>query len=423
MTNQEFSDEFDVLYNNIMSNQAPGLDEYEKSVFLTKAQDEIIKAYFSPTYNKAQEGFDGSQKRQYDFSNLIRTATLYNINKYKERVTVLEKTDKRSQVFVFPENYFLSINEIIFDNKQMYSVVPLAYSEYQRLMLKPYAFPVKKAAWRLFTDKKNCNYIQEYVKTTVGNEEKATDCDYNILSTWADQRRNLVITIKTQQDSNLTGDFEVKNSYIKFQYIEGTKGFPSKVIADSGYSADKLSYKITLIVESAITLDDEEVLNVIKQGFSLLLTKDNSGIRYIDKEFDISKAATHLDGLEQATAPSKFTNFQTTKDSALIGKTFTTKVISLPIAEIIGKFFGPITYQIRYLRRPTPIILADLDEENISIRGENKARECELSAELHPEILQRAVELAKAAYTGDLQSQIALGQVSATEKGVVQQSR
>lgn len=37
MTLQEFSDEFDVLYNNIMSNQAPGLDEYEKSVFLTKA--------------------------------------------------------------------------------------------------------------------------------------------------------------------------------------------------------------------------------------------------------------------------------------------------------------------------------------------------------------------------------------------------
>ena len=45
MTTQEFSNEFDVLYNNIMSNQAPGLDEYEKSVFLTKAQNEILKNY------------------------------------------------------------------------------------------------------------------------------------------------------------------------------------------------------------------------------------------------------------------------------------------------------------------------------------------------------------------------------------------
>ena len=48
----EFSYEFDVLYNNITSNQAPGLDEYEKSVFLTKAQDEIVKSYFDPRLNK-----------------------------------------------------------------------------------------------------------------------------------------------------------------------------------------------------------------------------------------------------------------------------------------------------------------------------------------------------------------------------------
>lgn len=53
MTLQEFDNEFDVLYNNITSNQAPGLDAYEKSVFLTKAQDEILKAYFNPRTNKS----------------------------------------------------------------------------------------------------------------------------------------------------------------------------------------------------------------------------------------------------------------------------------------------------------------------------------------------------------------------------------
>lgn len=35
MTLEEFSNEFDILYNNITSNQAPPLDEYEKSVLLT----------------------------------------------------------------------------------------------------------------------------------------------------------------------------------------------------------------------------------------------------------------------------------------------------------------------------------------------------------------------------------------------------
>lgn len=42
MTLDEISIEFNILYNNISSNQAPGLTEYEKSVFLTQAQEAVI---------------------------------------------------------------------------------------------------------------------------------------------------------------------------------------------------------------------------------------------------------------------------------------------------------------------------------------------------------------------------------------------
>lgn len=42
MTLDELSTTFDILYNNISSNQAPGLTEYEKSVFLTQAQEAVI---------------------------------------------------------------------------------------------------------------------------------------------------------------------------------------------------------------------------------------------------------------------------------------------------------------------------------------------------------------------------------------------
>ena len=58
MTTQEFSTEFDVLYNNIASNGAPSINEYEKYVFLTKAQNELIKAYFLKVSNKLQSGYD-----------------------------------------------------------------------------------------------------------------------------------------------------------------------------------------------------------------------------------------------------------------------------------------------------------------------------------------------------------------------------
>ena len=45
----EWSAEFDILWNNIMSNQAPGLSEYEKSVFLTRAQEAVVVGIYRGT--------------------------------------------------------------------------------------------------------------------------------------------------------------------------------------------------------------------------------------------------------------------------------------------------------------------------------------------------------------------------------------
>ena len=147
MTIQEFSTEFDVLFNNVTSNQAPGLNEYEKSVFLTKAQSQLVNEYFNTRTDGFGGGFDGSQKRQYDFSSLICVAELSNYND-----TSYIKLDKRSRVFLFPSDYFLAVNEIISDGVFQYAITPLSYGEYQRLMLKPYNFPVKRGVWRLNTN-------------------------------------------------------------------------------------------------------------------------------------------------------------------------------------------------------------------------------------------------------------------------------
>ena len=55
----EFSAEFDILYNNIMSNIAPGLTEYEKSVFLTHAQEQLVIEIYSGQYKG--EPFENSE--------------------------------------------------------------------------------------------------------------------------------------------------------------------------------------------------------------------------------------------------------------------------------------------------------------------------------------------------------------------------
>ena len=162
MSHTELSNEFDVLYNNITSNQAPGLNEYEKSVFLTKAQSQLVNEYFNNRTDGFGGGFDGSQKRQYDFSSLIKTAILTEIE--SDRNSSINKLDKRSKVFLLPDDYFLPINEIIDDHTTQYSVIPLNYVDYQRLMLKPYNLPVKKVAWRLITG--------TYTDTDEDNNEK-----------------------------------------------------------------------------------------------------------------------------------------------------------------------------------------------------------------------------------------------------------
>lgn len=148
MNTKEFSAQFDVLFNNITSNQAPGLNEFEKTVFLTKAQSQLINEYFNIRTDGIGGGFDGSQRRQYDFSSLILTEELDIIEG-----TEIDHIDERSKIVEFPEKYFLSVNEAVKDGTYQYSVIPLSYAEYQRLMLKPYAFPVKKAVWRLINSK------------------------------------------------------------------------------------------------------------------------------------------------------------------------------------------------------------------------------------------------------------------------------
>ena len=141
----EFSQEFDILYNNIASNQAPGLTEYEKSVFLTKAQDEIIKNYFTnkPNGNKYQEGIEDSAKRYSDFSCLI---TVKSINAQESSDTTI---DSRGQICSLPNDLMITLNEKFVIGTDEYQVIPITLAEYQRLMSRPSGDPLKRQVWKL----------------------------------------------------------------------------------------------------------------------------------------------------------------------------------------------------------------------------------------------------------------------------------
>ena len=281
----EFSQEFDILYNNIASNQAPGLTEYEKSVFLTKAQDEIIKNYFTdkPNGNKYQEGIEDSAKRYSDFSCLITVTTVPTSTIKAGSDTI----DSRGKIMKLPTDLMLSLNESfivnfnVIDKNELkvraisnnrYQVIPVTLAEYQRLMSRPSNDPLKRQVWKL-----------------MGNS-----------------------------------------------------------------------------------------------------TSGNGSVEIIPHWRDVSYTLSDGDKLLQYTTNGN----------------------------------NPLAYQlsIRYVRRPYPIILEDLSTQGLTINGKNKIYgstltsptedACELAQELHPEILQRAVELAKVFYTGQPADVINVGQRS-----------
>lgn len=105
MSVEEFDNQFDVLYNNITSNQAPGVNSYEKSVFLTKAEKEIVKDYFTANSkgNNIGQGYDDSAKRQADFSCLMETSQCL-----KPKVVVLVCTKGTTSISKLPKDMVLT---------------------------------------------------------------------------------------------------------------------------------------------------------------------------------------------------------------------------------------------------------------------------------------------------------------------------
>lgn len=376
MTTQEFSNEFDVLYNNIMSNQAPGLDEYEKSIFLTKAQEELVRDYFNSRNVKNAQGFDDNQKRQYDFSTLLSSITLPDFIDTYRALSVLNSViyntifDSRAKIYIAPSDLFLVINESIEDSaKRRYSVLPISYDEYNRLMLKPYGFPLKRQAWRIISDR---------TSSLVGWGGKQVDSATFLFKSKYFKTINISIRI-TDDNDNVTEPTIIEGDTI----VEIYMFVPINNLVNywSAYLKDDRSLKKAGLDKYLYPLN-RETGNFPSSG----LTKPTS--------FTISIAPAIMESGE---------------------------VVSTPIFEIIGRFTGDIEYKMRYIKTPKPIILANLSDiqEGLSINGYNTVTECELPLNTHQEILQRAVELAKASYQGDLSSVIQTGNASGTDIGYV----
>ena len=171
MTCEEFSLEFDLLYNNIMSNKAPGLSEYEKSLFLTQAQESIVLDIYSGKYG---DSFERTEETKSYLNILIKQKEYEGIDGTDENSIKSEgdKLDTRSVFITLPEDLWFRTGETatIIDNSykchsdglREVTVLPVTQDTFVRTKRSPFRGPNEKRILRLDSTNKQVELISNY---------------------------------------------------------------------------------------------------------------------------------------------------------------------------------------------------------------------------------------------------------------------
>ena len=153
---QELSNLFDTLLQPYITKDVSGeqntlaFDEYEKSIFLTKAQEQIVLELY-------QELEQSEENRKY-LSNLIKTGNYVPVGEQDE--TLINNTFKSYKVeiedsvlFMIYEQCTLS-NENNCVNSRIVSVVPTIHDDLDKVLKNPFKSPNNRKVIRLDFDNK-----------------------------------------------------------------------------------------------------------------------------------------------------------------------------------------------------------------------------------------------------------------------------
>lgn len=147
MTLEGFSNGFDTLLNSYMQAASFGkgasavdvvLDEYEKSLHLTRAQDNIVLSLYKG--NNPDEGFEYTEELRRYLAPLIKEARLSP----DENITGVLGVDSNSKFFTLPEDvWFITYESVIISDGKCegvnrLDVVPVRQDEYSKIRKNPF---------------------------------------------------------------------------------------------------------------------------------------------------------------------------------------------------------------------------------------------------------------------------------------------
>lgn len=160
MTNEDFSNGFDTLLNSYStvaefgsdtSSRDIRLDEYEKSQFLTMAQDGVITDLYNGR-NPLGESFEETEQLRRYLSNLVREDSLEPIENSSGTPIGISSS---STFFSLPTDLMYITYEAVklssgkCDGLTNIEVVPVRQDEYHRIKKNPFRGPTDRRALRL----------------------------------------------------------------------------------------------------------------------------------------------------------------------------------------------------------------------------------------------------------------------------------
>lgn len=160
MTIEEFSNEFDILvasykrfkaFDNREILDSIEFNEYEKSVFLTNAQEEIVINLYNGK-NPYGDSFESTEELRRYLDSLVKIKE-YNIDEQVEGI----KLESKSVLFQLPEFIaFITMERVVYDDESLgcangtvADVYPVTQDEYNRLRDNPFRGSSKYKALRL----------------------------------------------------------------------------------------------------------------------------------------------------------------------------------------------------------------------------------------------------------------------------------
>lgn len=170
MTTEEFSNEFDTLLNSYSNTEKFGithstieLDEYEKSVFLTKAQEDVVIDMYNGK-NTFGDSFEKTEEIRRYLSSLIKTYTT------STKEITYKGLSKHSVFFKLPEDlWFITYEAVDLKDDGLgcksgedVCVTPVTQDEYHRIRKNPFRGSNERRALRLDLNEEVVEIISKY---------------------------------------------------------------------------------------------------------------------------------------------------------------------------------------------------------------------------------------------------------------------